>query len=226
MQKISVFFLGVVLRHLLFPPHLNSHKGISPCSLLACKNSQTVPCKSCFGCPGVGIVLKELCWKTSYLQRVLHLPQEWPEPHLNSEKALLGSPSVPQNHPTSENLQLHHGSGSILSSTNMENFCRNWSWNLLILHEMSPLSPWKLYLPFDSECTRNISWCFIREIFNLFFLNNITHVSVYHLSFFVQGKHPLTAFSDHLEKIRFYVSNLTQIFLFYISHIPPTSAFR
>lgn len=36
----------------------------------------------------------------------------------------------------------------------------------------------------------------------------ITVVSVYQLSVFVQGKDPLTAFSDHLGEIRFYLSNL------------------
>lgn len=47
----------------------------------------------------------------------------------------------------------------------------------------------------------------------------ITVVSVYQLSVFVQGKDPLTAFSDHLGEIRFYLSNLKQSLLFYISHI-------
>lgn len=91
---------------------------------------------------------------------------------------------------------------------------------------MCPPSPWNLYLPFDSECARNISWCFIWVLFNLLFLNNITDLSLYQIFVSVQCKDPLNAFCDHLGEIRFYLSNLTLNFSFSISYMPPTSFFR
>lgn len=46
----------------------------------------------------------------------------------------------------------------------------------------------------------------------------ITGVSIYQLSTFVQGGNLLSAFSDHLGEIGFYLSNVTETSVLYFSH--------
>lgn len=211
-----------MLRHLLFFPH--SQQPQRHFSILS-------PCPSnCPVNPALGVreqllgsqpraVLKELLSAKSATGGTWATPEFRKSPHLCHQVFLR---SIPVQRTF---VQLHHESESILPSINVENFCGNYS-NLLTLHEMNPPPTWKLYLPFDSKCTRNISLCFIWETLDLFFLN--TYYRCFCLSAFClrAGQRSLDWFflitwgrSDFI----FLISHRTFYFVF---HIPPAPFFR